>query len=658
MANPKPTSAALMEFLAAPESQAAPTSAFSNHGLWAPGITLMRKLQFGSKAMVIGLMFLIPLAWTAYGLYAAKLEAIAFSTKESMGVAYERDVFPLLYAAQQTRNESNDKGDSATALAKLSATDKQLGASLDTAAAYSAVEKALAEGQNSGAGADAYKVQIQRVQSVMNLISSVADNSNLTLDPDIDSYYLMDAALFRVPVIVQSAAKLRDLGLLGMRAGNITSLQQQEFAAQMGLAEFQMDGLRDGLKKAVAYNKTLSNHVNADKALSDTAAFFALARKSLLDGQDLSPAAQSAYLSAANLAISGQHDLAESLLQQLDSVVTSRVAALQFDIYSNSAVLVVGILLAGYFFYSFFLVNRGGLNLISEHLREMAHGDLRKAPAKPWGKDEPAAVITDLRVVYDSLHLLIRKVRHSARALNAASDEIASASVDLSSRTEAAASALEQQAHSMDEMSTTVTATADHAQMATAFAQENAEVAEKGGKVFGNVVTTMRDIQVSSNKIGDIIGVIDAIAFQTNILALNAAVEAARAGESGRGFAVVATEVRSLAGRSAKAAQEIKSLISTSVRQVDDGTKVIEEASRSMQEVVTNARQINQFLSEIATAAREQAAGVQEVGRSIQDLDKSTQQNAALVEETTGASGTLSVLASTLLDEIANFKVA
>jgi len=152
--------------------------------------------------------------------------------------------------------------------------------------------------------------------------------------------------------------------------------------------------------------------------------------------------------------------------------------------------------------------------------------------------------------------------------------------------------------------------------------------------------------------------VIDAIAFQTNILALNAAVEAARAGESGRGFAVVATEVRSLAGRSATAAQEIKSLISDSVGKVEVGTKVVEDASRSMQEVVTNARQINQFLSEIATAARQQAAGVQEVGRSIQDLDHSTQQNAALVEETTSAAGALTGLANTLQDEIANFKVA
>jgi methyl-accepting chemotaxis protein len=658
MANTKPTSKALMEFLAAPESQAAPASAFSNYGLWAPGIALMRNLQFGSKAVVIGLMFLIPLAWTANGLYQAKFEAMAFSSKESVGVAYERAIFPLLDAAQQMRGDGTAKVNPAAALAKLSATDKQLGESLDTAAAYSATEKAFADAGSSGAGADAFKAHTQQVQAVLNLISSVADNSNLTLDPDIDSYYLMDAALFRVPVIVQSAARLRDLGLAGMKAGTITAQQQQEFAALAGLAEFQMDGMRDGLKKAVAYNKSLSSSVNADKALSDTAAFFALTRKSLLEGQDLSPAAQSAFVSAANLAITGQHELAENLLQQLDGVVNSRVANLQFSIYINSAVLVVGLVLAGYFFYSFFLVNRGGLNLISSHLKEMAHGDLRKAPAKPWGKDEPAAVILDLRVVYDSLHLLIRKVRHSARALNAASDEIASASLDLSARTESAAAALEQQAASMEEMSSTVTATADHAQMATAFAQENAEVAEKGGKVFGHVVTTMRDIQVSSNKIGDIIGVIDAIAFQTNILALNAAVEAARAGESGRGFAVVATEVRSLAGRSAKAAQEIKSLISNSVRQVDDGTKVIEEASRSMQEVVTNARQINQFLSEIATAAREQAAGVQEVGRSIQDLDKSTQQNAALVEETTAASGALTELASTLQNEIANFKVA
>jgi methyl-accepting chemotaxis protein len=193
--------------------------------------------------------------------------------------------------------------------------------------------------------------------------------------------------------------------------------------------------------------------------------------------------------------------------------------------------------------------------------------------------------------------------------------------------------------------------------MAATFAVDNAHVAERGGKVFDEVVTTMREIHTSSAKINDIIGVIDGIAFQTNILALNAAVEAARAGEAGRGFAVVAAEVRTLAQRSAGAAREIKGLISASVEKVEGGTRVVEEAGQTMSEVVTNARQINSFLSEIATAAREQAAGVTAVGQTIQSLDKDTQQNAALVEETNAAAAALTSQADILQDEISNFRV-
>jgi methyl-accepting chemotaxis protein len=287
----------------------------------------------------------------------------------------------------------------------------------------------------------------------------------------------------------------------------------------------------------------------------------------------------------------------------------------------------------------------------------MAAGDLRRLPREPWGNDEPALLIRDLHQAYDALHQLIRRVRHSARELHTTSAEIATAATDLSSRTEATAAALEEQSSAMAQIGATVGNTAEQAQSAALFAGENASVAEKGGDVIAQVVTTMNDIQTSSAKINDIIGVIDGIAFQTNILALNAAVEAARAGEAGRGFAVVASEVRSLAQRSAGAAREIKGLITSSVEKVQSGTHVVESAGSTMREVVTNAKQINQYLGDIANAAREQAQGVQQVGQSIHELDQSTQQNAALVEETTSAAAALRHQAEVLQGEIANFRV-
>lgn len=325
--------------------------------------------------------------------------------------------------------------------------------------------------------------------------------------------------------------------------------------------------------------------------------------------------------------------------------------------YVVSGVLLASMAIALYIFIAFYKVNSGGLKVISRHLTEMAEGDLRHKPSEPWGRDEPAALILDLHRLYDAMYELIRRVRHSARELNTTAREIASASTDLSARTEAAAASLEEQAAAMEQLGSTVSSTADRTQAATSFSAENATVAERGGAVISEVVSTMRQIHTSSSKISDIIGVIDGIAFQTNILALNTAVEAARAGEAGRGFAVVATEVRHLAQRSAEAAREIKTLITESVDRVQTGTTVVEDAGQTMISVVANARQVNAFLNEIAAAAREQAGGVSQVVQAIQSLDHDTQQNSALVEETNAAAEALRHQADVLMEEIANFRV-
>jgi methyl-accepting chemotaxis protein len=256
------------------------------------------------------------------------------------------------------------------------------------------------------------------------------------------------------------------------------------------------------------------------------------------------------------------------------------------------------------------------------------------------------------------LYELIRRVRHSARELNTTAQEIASASMDLSARTEAAAAALEEQAATMEQLGHTIGTTAERSRQAYQFSNENADVAASGESAMAGLVTMMHAIQGSSGKIGDIIGVIDGIAFQTNILALNAAVEAARAGEAGRGFAVVASEVRTLAKRTSEAAREIKDLITASVTEVDNGVGVVNEAGQTMVNVLANARQVNSFISDISTATREQAGGAVQVVAAIKSLDSDTQQNSALVEETTAAAESLRQQADVLMAEIANFRVA
>ncbi|HEY8606887.1 MAG TPA: methyl-accepting chemotaxis protein, partial [Noviherbaspirillum sp.] len=241
--------------------------------------------------------------------------------------------------------------------------------------------------------------------------------------------------------------------------------------------------------------------------------------------------------------------------------------------------------------------------------------------------------------------------------IGVASREIASGNADLSSRTESQASSLEETASSMEELTSTVKQNAENARQANQLVVSASDVALRGGEVVGQVVQTMASIKDSSRKIVDIIGVIDGIAFQTNILALNAAVEAARAGEQGRGFAVVAAEVRSLAQRSAGAAKEIKSLIGDSVEKVDAGSNLVDVAGKTMGEIVTSVKHVADIMNEISAASQEQSSGIEEVNRAIAQMDEMTQQNAALVEQAAAAADSMQTQAAALAQAVAVFRV-
>jgi methyl-accepting chemotaxis protein len=322
-----------------------------------------------------------------------------------------------------------------------------------------------------------------------------------------------------------------------------------------------------------------------------------------------------------------------------------------------SLYLGVQMVVSAYFFIVFYKTNNGGMRVASQYLAELASGNIRNRPPKPWGSDEPAVLMANLLKTYDAMDDLVRSFRHSARELNFTSAEVARVSADLAQRTEASASNLGDQATSVASINTQTKQSAQRTQEAAVMAQGNAEVAHEGGQIIANAVQTMREIAASSAKINDIIGVVDGIAFQTNILALNAAVEAARAGDSGRGFAVVASEVRALAGRSSKAAREIKELIQESVAKISAGTTIVDGAGRNVVEIVANAKQINQYLEEIALATRTQAAEVDEVVKSIIELDSHLQENAKMVKETTESADSLSNQAQRIVEKISSYKV-
>jgi methyl-accepting chemotaxis protein len=314
------------------------------------------------------------------------------------------------------------------------------------------------------------------------------------------------------------------------------------------------------------------------------------------------------------------------------------------------------LLIASYLFLSFYRVMDGGLKETRRHLRAMTDGDLTTAPS-PWGNDEAAQLMFELRNMQDSLRSMVLRVRRSSDAIVHSSSEIASGAMDLSARTEQTASNLEESAASMEEISATVNSNSENTDEASRVAHHNADIAADGGREMREVVITMEGIRTSSARIEEIITTIDGIAFQTNILALNAAVEAARAGEQGRGFAVVASEVRSLAGRSAAAAKEIKTLIGSSVDQVEIGTGIVKKAGATIEDIVLSSQRVNQLLGEVAAGAREQNLGIGQIGQAVQELDRMTQQNAALVEQTAAAASAMRDQAQTLAQEVSRFKM-
>jgi methyl-accepting chemotaxis protein-1 (serine sensor receptor) len=345
-------------------------------------------------------------------------------------------------------------------------------------------------------------------------------------------------------------------------------------------------------------------------------------------------------------------------LQLREAKKAFEISQIRFSNVRNLSIgaVVFGVLLAG--FMAFWLIN-----LIARPLHEavriakgVAAGDLTQRIAVD-STNETGQLLQALKDMNDSLSNTVRTVRRGTETITVASGEIASGNADLSSRTESQAGSLEETASSMEELTSTVRQNADNARQANQLVVNASEVAVKGGAVVGQVVSTMGSIKDSSRKIVDIIGVIDGIAFQTNILALNAAVEAARAGEQGRGFAVVASEVRNLAQRSAAAAKEIKGLIGDSVEKVDAGSKLVDNAGATMEEIVTSVKRVADIMAEITSASQEQSSGIEQINQAVSQMDEMTQQNAALVEQAAAAAQSMQDQAVELSRAVSIFKL-
>ncbi|MDC8770130.1 methyl-accepting chemotaxis protein [Roseateles albus] len=483
------------------------------------------------------------------------------------------------------------------------------------------------------------------------LLSRVADNNLTTMNVQLEDYRTLSNAQEQLAQI--HTGVYRTVALIG-------SLDEPKIKSARADLVRQLAGVQ---RVAAGIGDAHADDAELRQSAGQLAPLIAKYQKQADEAIDLSsvdPNTGIAALQGADESFKGLTQTMRAMITRVETASAEAVAAANQQASRSKWLLsALGLLLATAAVYLSWLMQRkltNELQRATEIAGEVAAGNLA-VDARSERVDEVGDLVRALGRMTAQLGGSMQAVLNASASIRTASAEIASGNMDLSERTEQTASSLQQAASSMDELTSTVRQSATSALEANRLAGTAAEVAARGGRVVAQVVSTMEDINISSRKIGDIIGVIDSIAFQTNILALNAAVEAARAGEQGRGFAVVAGEVRSLAQRSAQAAREIKGLIGASVEKVEGGSKLVADAGQTMGEIVGSVERVSAIIGEISTAAAEQSRGLDLVNGSVVKLDQMTQQNAALVEQSAAAAESMKDQAIKLADIVDTFKL-
>jgi methyl-accepting chemotaxis protein len=631
-------------------------------------------LKFSRKFVLIACiafaMFLLPTVL----LVRSTLADVDTAMRERDGLAPAREMLKLVQLTQQHRglsasllggNESAAaprQAKQAEVEASLARTREALGG-LGDAALEQRLDRIRAEWSTLAAGvsgksvrgADSNRLHVALIERELGLIDDVANSSGLARDTDIRTHYLQKAVLGQLPQLTEALGQMRARGALVLARGEVAPEERARIEGLSDRVRQYYGEARKSLELAAGGNLPASVEKARDAALAAAEEGFKLADENIVRAEALRmPSAE--WVARMTRIIDIQFELVAVSFDVLQESLDAQIARLR-----NGLALLCGALLVLLAVGSWVMVmvTRSTTRSIGEAVRlaeAVAEGDLT-VRVQPRGRDEVGRLLHALAAMTARLGTVVGTVRLNAESVASASVQIAQGNTDLSQRTESQASALEQTAASMEELGSTVRQNADNARQADQLARDAAGVATQGGVVVQQVVETMRGIHASSARIGDIIGVIDGIAFQTNILALNAAVEAARAGEQGRGFAVVAGEVRSLAQRSASAAKEIKELITASVAQVATGTALVDQAGSTMGEIVESIRKVSGIVGEISSATVEQSEGVAQVGEAVSQMDNATQQNAALVEESAAAASSLRSQAQQLVDTVAMFRL-
>ncbi|AJX78140.1 methyl-accepting chemotaxis protein [Burkholderia pseudomallei] len=619
--------------------------------VFGPGMRLMARMKLPRKLVILAALFIVPLVAALYATLAVAWHAYATTQGERDGISILETTQDLLKAVQVRRgagasvlagNEAmRAKFDAASASAgRLAATLKQQVRGTDRFDIVAAVDALASEYGKAAAGglgtsaAALFGSHTDVIHAIFLFEKDLAVASRLGVDPDASNYHLIDSVLFVLPGMAETVGVLRGKGAAALVGGALGEADKRELAVRAGSLAEQMSVIRHHLDRM---KDRLGAGVPDGADLGAVAAFQRAA--AALAGGDASIDAK-AYFQRGTDAIDALYRVHGTLAQQLRERLAARAHAEQVKVAAILALSVVLVACALYLFVAFAMSTHEDVAQLSDCMRAVGDGDLRARLAVRGG-DEFAFIKRGFNALLDVWAQTLTETRRVADSVMVGSQQIAAGNLDLSGRTETQAASLEQTAASMEELTSTVRHNASNASHASTLSAAASERAADTGRIVTHAVSLMTRIHDSSNRMAEIVTVIEGIAFQTNILALNAAVEAARAGEQGKGFAVVAGEVRALAHRSATAAKDVKELIHESIRHVTDGSSLFQRADDAIRSVNASIKSVDTVVSEIAKASEQQSDGIEQVNAAITQMDEVTQRNAALVEESAAASASL-----------------